>query len=445
MNLLKRWKFSRLTVSNESQTKKYFEEKVNLLFSQFCILGTFILFLHTIVDFFQAGGETVVSDAVFLVALILFYVLNESRHHILVRHLMINFVNLYFFVVAAISYEDVGIGYLYFPLIAITYIFFGQARKIILYPYLMLSTLCVFILMITDYKPLGNLNLLETGGTSIVVLNMMTSFLLLIIVIEFLVNLYHKTIANLEKNTKNLEEMTREIQGVNEALKKTNAELDTFVYSTSHDLRSPLMSVLGLVGIARKDEKAENRELYYKMIEERIHALDISIKNIIDYSRNSRIDVAKEPIDFDHLIDDVVNSLAHMENADKITFQKTVEVAPVIFHDKKRIEAVLNNLVANAIKYHDVTKEAPRIEVIVSAADELLKISVKDNGTGIDPAYQQKIFTMFFRASERSKGSGLGLFIVKETVSKMGGKIELDSVPGLGSCFTIELPLTKID
>jgi len=269
----------------------------------------------------------------------------------------------------------------------------------------------------------------------------MTAVVLLIAVVGFLVKLYYSTITELKESKLVLEQMAAEIQVKNVELKKSNDELDSLVYSTSHDLRAPLMSILGLVNIGRYELDKGNHLDYFNMIEERIHVLDQSIKNIIDFSRNSRLDISQEPINFKELLEKVYAGLNYMDNASQIKFTYSIDCQQEIRHDKRRIEILLSNLIGNAIKYHDLTKPNPFIVVEISEKAKMIAISVKDNGKGIDKEYHEKIFGMFFRASETSKGSGLGLFIVKETVDKLKGSISIESSLGVGSHFYIELPL----
>ena len=110
--------------------------------------------------------------------------------------------------------------------------------------------------------------------------------------------------------------------------------------------------------------------------------------------------------------------------------------------DKNRLAVVLNNLMANAIKYHDPKKAVQWIKVEVSNSNGTLKVKVSDNGMGIDPEHHDKVFDMFYRGTLHSNGSGLGLYIVRETVAKMNGTISLDSKPGEGSSFLITLPVS---
>lgn len=435
-----KWRLSKLP-QGKGSSEDYFQLRVNLLFSQFCAIGIVVLFVHLFFDSLYSDIVTVYIDLALLLMAAFLYYLNEARRHILARYLFLTLVNLSFFLIVAFSEKDIGMIYMFFPFIAVTFVFFSQVNKIALYFYLILSATLIFILAATDLKPFGEVPSVTSEGNYIITLNIMTSVVLLITVVGFLVNLYYSTIKELKKNKLALEKMTSEVQSKNVELKKSNDELDSLVYSTSHDLRAPLMSILGLVNIGRYDLDKGNQLDYFRMIEERIHVLDQSIKNIIDFSKNSRLEISKEAIDFNDLLDKVYSGLNHMDNAVQIRFSYLVQVQKDVFHDKRRIEVLLSNLVGNAIKYHDLSKPDPFIRVEIALKDNSIAISVKDNGKGIDKEYHEKIFGMFFRASETSKGSGLGLFIVKETVDKLQGCISLESSLGIGSHFYIELPL----
>jgi signal transduction histidine kinase len=227
----------------------------------------------------------------------------------------------------------------------------------------------------------------------------------------------------------------------NSELQKVNDELDRFVYSVSHDLRSPLSSILGLTNIARLSTDPEEFNQILNMIQDRVKAQDHFIREIIDYSRNTRTETAAEPVHLKRLVDEVVDALKFSHNADKIEFRKQVSDHVVLISDKIRLSIVLSNLIGNAIKYHDYRKGMPFIEVGFNEDQSFLY--VQDNGIGIQPEHQEKIFNMFYRGSDRSTGSGLGLFITKEAVAKLGGVLTLDSVYGQGSTFTVILPPAK--
>jgi signal transduction histidine kinase len=232
-----------------------------------------------------------------------------------------------------------------------------------------------------------------------------------------------------------------EILVKNEQLSKTNQELDRFVYSASHDLKAPLSSMLGLIEIAQRTEDPEEIQTCLDMMRERVNNLDDFIKEIIDYSRNSRLELKKETFALMTLMKEVVDGLRYAEGFENIYIVYNLSSELEMISDRSRLKVVLNNLISNAFKYHDPAKENPLIEVSASNENGNLKIEIKDNGLGIAPEHQAKVFDMFYRASEKSKGSGLGLYIVKETIEKMSGRISVESQLSKGTKFTVFLPM----
>jgi len=223
-------------------------------------------------------------------------------------------------------------------------------------------------------------------------------------------------------------------------LEKANAELDRFVYITSHDLKAPLLSIQGLIHLAEISEDKSEIEMCLKMMMERIKGLENFIRDIIDYSRNVRVGLVKEEIDLKKMIEAIHNDLFYLENVDKIDFKIEVDKDLSFSSDEKRVNVILKNLIFNAVKYQNFDQKSPCIKVKANEDSNHILISVIDNGEGIDPEIQDKVYDMFFRASEKSSGSGLGLYIVKEMVGKLDGSIQLKSEPKKGSEFVVRLP-----
>jgi signal transduction histidine kinase len=226
----------------------------------------------------------------------------------------------------------------------------------------------------------------------------------------------------------------------NELLSKTNQELDRFVYSASHDLKAPLSSILGLIEITQLTNDPEEIKTCLGMMKERVHNLDEFIIEIIDYSRNSRLELRKEKVRLLELAKEVADSLRYADGFENIYLTYKMPPELEVETDRARLRVVLNNLISNSLKYHDPDKESPLIEISATRQNGELKIEIRDNGLGIAPEFQAKVFDMFYRASEKSTGSGLGLYIVKETIEKMAGKISVDSQLGSGTTFTVTIP-----
>lgn len=232
------------------------------------------------------------------------------------------------------------------------------------------------------------------------------------------------------------------LQKSNEELKKTNKELDGFVYSVSHDLRAPLSSVMGVVGLCEAATEDPFILKNVSLIKTSIKKLDGFIIDILDYSRNSRLEIASHEIHFEDLLNDVSNDLKFMgvEEQRKVSIRTTVHNGIPFYSDKNRLSIILNNLISNGIRYQNPHADDPFVAIEVAVSDAAASILVRDNGVGIDKENHENVFKMFYRVSSKSIGSGLGLYIVKEAVEKLHGTIDLKSEMGKGTEFRIHLP-----
>ena len=260
------------------------------------------------------------------------------------------------------------------------------------------------------------------------VFNYFVSTIISVLSVYFLMNLNKQSEEELIRKENFASQKNSELQKVNEAL-------DRFVYSVSHDLRSPLSSILGLINLAHLTKDPNELVQIIKMIQGRVLAQDNFIREIIDYSRNARTETVVEPLNLRKQVEEVIDTLKFDGLADKIEFRIKIDEDCTIISDKIRLTVILSNLIGNAIKYHNLTKESPFIEVRFQ--EDVGSLHVEDNGSGVMPQHQQKIFNMFYRGSDRVTGSGLGLFITREAVAKLGGTISLKSVYGEGSTFTV--------
>ncbi len=227
-------------------------------------------------------------------------------------------------------------------------------------------------------------------------------------------------------------------------LKKANSELDNFLYRTSHDLRSPIASVLGLTNLAKLETHELKGLKYIAMIEDRVKKLDAVISDILDLSRSTKSLLKIEKINFNTLVEDIFSDVKFDKNSEPISFRYSPDPANLFFADYSQMKIILNNLIYNGVKYHR-QQAYPFILVEFIKQKDYVTISVTDNGEGIAEEHQMKIFEMFFRASTNSDGTGLGLYMVKEVLDKVNGTISLKSVLGTGSTFTITLDQSKFN
>ena len=231
------------------------------------------------------------------------------------------------------------------------------------------------------------------------------------------------------------------LEARNKELKKTNEELDRFVYSTSHDLRAPLLSVLGLIDLSVNMINNKPRVLTnLEMMKGSVKRLDGVINEILSYSRNSRMELIPEVLPVKSIIEGVIDGIRFMKTAENIHFSVLINESVPFVSDKIRVTTLITNLVTNAVLYQNKGELQPFVKVTFDSNIKEGKLTVEDNGEGIPENRINKIFEMFFRNSENSVGSGLGLYICQEIVNKLGGAIKVQSVTGKGSVFTIHLP-----
>lgn len=243
----------------------------------------------------------------------------------------------------------------------------------------------------------------------------------------------------LQEQRKNAE---TELRIQNEELVKINQEMDSFIYSVSHNLRAPLMSVLGLVDLASREDmdRGSYFQEYFSMMNHSIAKLDDTLKEILDYSRNSRQQIVHQKIDFRTLIEGILERLKYLEGFEMMQTNITIKADGAFYSDDYRLTVVMNNLLSNAINYKDPAKEKCILNISVLITKEKALIIIEDNGIGIPAEFKPKIFNMFFRGTVKSKGAGLGLYIVKETINKLNGNIDIISTYGKGTTVELSLP-----
>jgi signal transduction histidine kinase len=224
-----------------------------------------------------------------------------------------------------------------------------------------------------------------------------------------------------------------------EKLRQANQELDSFLYSTSHDLRAPIASILGLTYLGKVELSEEKARGYMEMIESRIKKLDLVIYDILSLSRSKKIGLKIETIDFNKLLDETIADVKFNKGAASISLDYERNPNNTFRSDAMQMKIVLNNLISNAVKYHNINQANPYIKVTFKRTISKVEIAVEDNGQGIPTESVPRIFEMFYRATSEVEGTGLGLYIVKEALNKIKGTIFVTSKFGKGSTFSIVL------
>lgn len=226
---------------------------------------------------------------------------------------------------------------------------------------------------------------------------------------------------------------------LNERLIKANQELDNFVYIVSHDLRSPLLLTKGLLDISKlKIGEKEEVLKYLDLAGKSINNLDDIIKEILTYSRNARTSLQYEWFDLKSVILEIKSGLETKDNP-AFSFMEEYSGDHMIHSDKGRLQTVIRNIITNSVKYRKKDDPGAFVKVSYKRTGNQCSIVVSDNGEGIASESLNKVFDMFYRATNSAPGTGLGLYICKEMLEKMGATYAIESVKGHGTSFSILL------
>ncbi|MTI21145.1 HAMP domain-containing histidine kinase [Fulvivirga sp. RKSG066] len=226
---------------------------------------------------------------------------------------------------------------------------------------------------------------------------------------------------------------------VNE-LSEINEVLDRFVYSCSHDLKGPLVSIKGLLRLAEMSTQKEATDECLTLINESVARMDKFLKSLESYVGNARGPVLRNDVDFNTIIQGILARNRSKIKENKVKVNLRVRQPKIFKSDTVRIDLILTHIIENAIFFQDTDKAERFVDIEVIVNQEQVKIEVCDNGEGITKENMDKIFRMFFRASEASKGSGMGLYLTQETIKKLSGTINVVSSKGVGSNFVVTIP-----
>jgi signal transduction histidine kinase len=416
-----------ILIQGNHPPKTLYEYNVGLLRGGVCLLAILVATIYLITDFWEGvdAGQNVYLTLI--AGSLISLGLNRKHWFMTSTVVFLLMSSTLIYILASNDIFHTGV-YLYQLLIVIVaFVLFGYSHvqwAIVFAIYVLIQ---FFLAYHYNFRPLPLEVTLDAGYARFSIMN---NFIIALIVTSiffyFLLRVNLHTEIQLKKK--------------NELLQKTNEELDRFVYSTSHDMRAPLSSVLGLIEIAKLTNRPEELRQCLDMMSGRVKNLQDFIREITDYSRNERQELRLEEIHLAGMIKEIITDLRFGKEADQIAIEMEIHPEMRIVVDQTRLKIVLNNLIGNAFRYSDRNKMNPFVKIQANARDGSIAISVEDNGVGIAEEHMDKIFNMFYRGSEKSDGSGLGLYIAQEAARKMGGKILALSSPGLGSAFTLMIP-----
>lgn len=265
-----------------------------------------------------------------------------------------------------------------------------------------------------------------------------TIILVATLVAYFFSVLSFKQSSNLQNNA--IEQKNEELMESINKVNKLNENLDKFVYTVSHDLRSPISSALGLIELSKTEKDINTIHEYMVIQEKSMRRMNDFVSDMLAYYKNSKSINYYENIDLEKLLEDIIDANAIIIKDNKITLEANTNQPDKFRSDPMKMRIILNNIVSNAIRYIDEDKDTHTINIEINTDAEKATFVISDNGIGIAKESQERVFEMFFRATFNKSGSGLGLFMVKELLEKLNGTISLESEEKVYTKFTIIVP-----
>lgn len=422
-----------LRLGNSSEHQSYSATKLAVLTSQLSILSFVMNAGYVIFDlFYDIYHSWLLLSLAALLSLVSYFV-NKKGYHFPAKLLLGLTTNLTIFVFSSLEPAETGLSFLFIicALGAITTLGLEQRKLALLF--VLLPVLLFFLSIVVDPGFFTRRPSTPDYVRVNMIINFIATFTGAVLMYYFMLNINHHSENALRENERRLHEK-------NDELMKVNKELDRFVYSASHDLRSPISSVRGLISLVKLNPQAAENKTYLEMMDTQLIGLNKFIEDIVVYSRNSRVEIKKDIVPLAALIDEILASLRFYPGSEKIETTVHIPAELTLQTDSTRLRIVLANLISNAFKYSNHRQEKPFIKISAFTTPAHVHVSIQDNGAGIDPAHLTKIFDMFFQVNEKSEGSGLGLYIVKETLQKIQGDIRVQSEVGKGSEFIVTLP-----
>jgi signal transduction histidine kinase len=225
-------------------------------------------------------------------------------------------------------------------------------------------------------------------------------------------------------------------------LEKSKEVISQFIRSCSHSMRGPLKSIAGLVSLlnSSREPSAVNNQLFLNLIAQTTSKMEHMLDELEHFMENSNRNLTLKPVDCNELLAGVLHQFkSEIETAGIVIKQKIDQSYP-LYSDLPRLRLVISKLIENAIQFQDENKSLKEVTISIIVNKNSCTVSVQDNGIGIDPKEKLNIFQLFYRATEKSSGAGIGLYVVREVVEKMGGSVVVCSTPEVGSDFVMEIP-----
>jgi signal transduction histidine kinase len=255
-------------------------------------------------------------------------------------------------------------------------------------------------------------------------------------------------IAQLKENELLKDRLNRDLESMvkerTKELQEKSKQVDILVYKASHDIKGPLRSIVGLTKLGMTDLKDSSKALeYMQNIYSASSKVTETVTDLLNLAKLKQTTLSFEPIEVEKIIQEIILSFENLPEYKRLNINLEVDKELKLISDKKSLFSIIQNMIENSIKYSDPLKENSYLRIEISKNVNQLMMKFEDNGIGIAADKQEKIFEMFYKVNEASIGSGIGLYLVKETIQKLGGQLKIVSQEGKGSAFTVSIPIVK--
>lgn len=404
--------------------------KNEIIFRMLLIPLSLLSLIILIFNFYSGKELFTVTTIFFSICTCILILKYQSNHNLNIKILLLLLFNLSIFQANQLVTNG-GLYFYYLPLMLAPFSIFESNQKAVLFLCSLVSLSCLIYFSITDFSS-------EHSNESIFkyafIVNLFNSLVILIYTIYFSINLA-------EKFSQKLMKRNRKLGKKNNELKSLNNNLQQLIYTTSHDIHSPLASLQGLIYIAEKNVVDKEVQGYFHKILQQVKNIENSALETLEFYNYELKEPTIENVDLHSMVSEIIESYSFLGHAEKITYNILIPEKRNYLLNRHCIKTILRNLISNSIKYHDYHKEKCIIEISVTENEECISIVIKDNGKGISSGHADKIFDKFYRIPNQSvKGTGLGLYIVKQAVKKLKGSIVVDSKEKEWTSFVIQLP-----
>lgn len=240
-----------------------------------------------------------------------------------------------------------------------------------------------------------------------------------------------------------LAEKNKQLEKALTKVQNRNHELDSICYRTYHDMKEPMVTLLNLVDLLRMEFQGESADYLLNQVAYLVNRLDNFSHSLTDYVNVIQKEFVNSEIKTKEFFEELESSIQRFPGIDGVEVNfcnESISKSPVLYYDKDKLLIILKNIIYNSVRFKDINKSIQKVDVLIKVKNKNTIIQVIDNGMGISKSALSKVTNMFYKGSEKSTGSGLGLYIVHTLLKETNGLLRITSDESVGTTVTIVLP-----